>query len=256
MRIGYREYKSKVKSQQIPVPVIPDGYRECSDCKEVKELNEINFRKNCGERRYYCNRCDECQKIIDKEYAQVKRWEEKQKKQIEYSTNPEYKQCSDCMEYQPLDNYYLNKNGHHIKRCKECHGKMYKEYKNQKLIDTGGADSYYKEPNRYWDEEQKKNVFMVMEALGWIFDEPTGIWNKPGIKENGVFINMVLENKPKRKTSYPHGRKIKSGVWNNTDKIVKLIEEGYTYNDVADTFDCSHTTIRLVVTKYRNGEKP
>jgi len=193
MRIGYREYKLKVKSQQTPVPVIPD----------------------------------------------------------------DWKQCCDCMVYQPLENYYLNKNKNHIKRCKECHGKMYREYKNQKLIDTGGADSYYKEPNKYWDEEQKKNVFMVMEALGWIFDEPTGIWNKPGIKENGVFINIISTDKPKRKRpSVPHGRKIKSGVWNNTDKIVKLIEEGYTYNDVADTFDCSHTTIRLVITKYRNGEKP
>jgi hypothetical protein len=169
----------------------------------------------------------------------------------------DWKQCSDCMVYQPLDNYYLNKNKNHIKRCKECHGKMYKEYKNQKLIDSAGSDRFYKEPNRYTDEEQRKNVFMVMEAFGWIFDEPTGIWNKPGVKENGVFINMVFENKPKRKRpSVPHGRKIKSGVWNNTDKIVKLIEEGYTYNDVADTFDCSHTTIRLVVTNYRNEKKP
>jgi hypothetical protein len=191
-------------------------------------------------------------------YKRSKKLEKQLPQQTPVPVIPDdWKQCCDCMVYQPLDNYYLNKNKNHIKRCKECHGKMYREYKNQKLIDTGGADSYYKEPNKYWDEEQKKNVFMVMEALGWIFDEPTGIWNKPGIKENGVFINIISTDKPKRKRpSVPHGRKIKSGVWNNTDKIVKLIEEGYTYNDVADTFDCSHTTIRLVITKYRNGEKP
>jgi hypothetical protein len=191
-------------------------------------------------------------------YKRSKKLEKQLPQQTPVPVIPDdWKQCCDCMVYQPLDNYYLNKNKNHIKRCKECHGKMYREYKNQKLIDTGGADSYYKEPNKYWDEEQKKNVFMVMEALGWIFDEPTGIWNKPGIKENGVFINIISTDKPKRKRpSVPHGRKIKSGVWNNTDKIVKLIEEGYTYNDVADVFDCSHTTIRLVITKYRNGEKP
>ena len=192
MRIGYREYKLKIKSQPIPEPVIPD----------------------------------------------------------------DWKQCCDCMVYQPLDNYYLNKNKNHIKRCKKCHVNIYRENKKQKLIDTGGSDRFYKEPNRYTDEEQRKNVFMVMEAFGWIFDEPTGIWNKPGVKENGVFINMVFDNKPKRIYTPSVGRKIKSGVWNNTDKIIKLIEEGYTYNDVADSFDCSHTTIRLVVTKYRNGEKP
>jgi hypothetical protein len=193
MRIGYREYKLKIKPQPIPVPVIPD----------------------------------------------------------------DWKQCYECMVYQPLDNYYLNKNGNHIKRCKNCHVKLNREKVQDKIEMSGGANSYYKQPNRYWDEEQRKNVFMVMEALGWIFDEPTGIWNKPGVKENGVFINMVFDNKPKRKRpSVPHGRKIKSGVHNNIDKIVKLIEEGYTYNDVADTYDCSHTTIRTIVTNYRNGKKP
>ena len=193
MRIGYREYKLKIKPQPIPVPVIPD----------------------------------------------------------------DWKQCYECMVYQPLDNYYLNKNKNHIKRCKKCHVNIYRENKKQKLIDSAGSDRFYKEPNRYTDEQQRKNVFMVMEVLGWIFDEPTGIWNKPGVKENGVFINMVFDNKPKRKrSSVTHGRKIKSGVHNNIDKIVKLIEEGYTYNDVADTFDCSHTTIRSIVTNYRNEKKP
>jgi hypothetical protein len=191
MRIGYREYKSKVKSQQIPVPVIPD----------------------------------------------------------------DWKQCSDCMVYQPLDNYYLNKNKNHIKRCKECHVKMYRENKKQKLIDTGGSDRFYKEPNRYTDEEQRKNVFMVMEAFGWIFDEPTGIWNKPGVKENGVFINMVLQNKPKRRATFGGGRKIKKGVWNSIDKIIKLIEEGYSYSDIADIYCCSHTLIRSVISNYRNEKR-
>jgi hypothetical protein len=98
---------------------------------------------------------------------------------------------------------------------------------------------------------------MVMELLGWIFDERTGIWNKPGVKENGVFINIVPVVKKERKVRQTNmGRKIKSGVWNNTERIVKLIEEGYTYFDVADVFDCSHTTIRSVVTRYRNEKKP
>ena len=91
MRIGYNQYKSKVKSQQIPVPVIPDDWKQCSDCKE----------------------------------------------------------------YQPLDNYYLNANGNHIKRCKTCHGKMYKECKEEKLSNKGGSDRYYEQPNRYFDEEDK-----------------------------------------------------------------------------------------------------
>ena len=45
MRIGYREYKLKIKSQQIPVPVIPDGYKQCSDCNEYKPITEEKLRK-------------------------------------------------------------------------------------------------------------------------------------------------------------------------------------------------------------------
>jgi hypothetical protein len=211
MRIGYRQYKMRIKEQKRLLEELP---------KEEKIIQTV---------------------VLELE--------------PEVFTIPDnHKQCSDCMEYQPLDNYYLNRYGNHIKRCKSCHVKLNREKVRDKIEMNGGADSYYKEPNRYWDEEQKKNVFMVMEALGWIFDEPTGIWNKFGIKENGVFINMVLENKPKKKPSIGGGRKIKKGVWNSVDKIVKLIEEGYTYDDVAETFCCSHTLIRLVISKYRNGE--
>jgi uncharacterized protein (DUF433 family) len=191
MRIGYKEYKLKIKTQQIPVPVIPDNH----------------------------------------------------------------KQCSTCMEYKHITDFYLSHAKNPVKTCKSCYKKYHRDKVDEKISMNGGSSSYYAEPNKYFDEEQKKNVFMVMEALGWIFDEPTGIWNKPGIKENGVFVNMVLENKPKKIYSRPHGRKIKSGVWNNTYKIVKLIEEGYTYDDVAEVFDCSHTLIRTVITQYRNEKK-
>jgi hypothetical protein len=190
MRIGYNEYKKKIRPQQTQVPVIPDDWKQCSDCKE----------------------------------------------------------------YQPLDKFYLNKYGNHIKRCKECHVILYKKKKQEKKTLDGGSSSYYQEPNKYWDDEQKEQVFSLMKVLGWIFDSSTGIWNKPKIKENGVFINMVLENKPKRVYTPGGGRKIKKGVWNSVDNIIKLIKEGHNYSDVADIYGCSHTLIRMVVSKYRNGE--
>jgi hypothetical protein len=255
MRLGYREYKLKVKSQQIPVPVIPDGHKQCSDCKEIKELNEINFRKNCGTKRYYCNRCDECQKYIDKIYAQTKRDNEKAQKQVEYLTNPDYKQCSDCNEYKPITDYYLSHAGNPVRKCKVCYKKYHRDKVEHKFRENGGTNHYYKDPDRYTTQEQKEQVFMVMEVLGWTYTD--GVWWKEGIKDkDNVWTNIIPTDKPKRKQStIRHGRKIKSGVWNNTDKIVKLIEEGYTYLDVADVFDCSHTTIRTVVSKYRNEKR-
>lgn len=191
MRLGYREYKLKIKSQQIPVPVIPDNH----------------------------------------------------------------KQCSTCMEYKHLTDFYLSHAKNPIKICKICHKKYYRKRVDEKISMNGGSSSYYSDPNKYFDNEQKEQVFSLMVSFGWIFDESTGIWNKPGVKENGVFINMVLQNKPKRVSTPGGGRKIKKGVWNSIDNIMKLIEEGHSYSDIADIYCCSHTLIRSVVSNYRNEKR-
>lgn len=191
MRLGYREYKLKIKSQQIPVPVIPDNH----------------------------------------------------------------KQCSTCMEYKHLTDFYLSHAKNPIKICKICHKKYYRKKVDEKISMNGGSSSYYSDPNKYFDNEQKEQVFSLMVSFGWIFDESTGIWNKPGVKENGVFINMVLQNKPKRVSTPGGGRKIKKGVWNSIDNIMKLIEEGHSYSDIADIYCCSHTLIRSVVSNYRNEKR-
>ncbi len=154
------------------------------------------------------------------------------------------KQCATCMEYKTYDNYYLSHTGKPVKMCKPCYVKYHRDKVEDKFRENGGKDQYYKEPDRYTTQEQKDQVFMVMEALGWTYTD--GVWWKEGIKDkNKVWTNIVPTVKKERKIRQTNmGRKIKSGVWNNTDKIVKLIEEGYTYFDVADVFDCSHTTIR------------
>jgi transposase len=169
------------------------------------------------------------------------------------------KQCSTCMEYKTLDNYYLSHSGKPVKMCKVCYKKYHRDKVEHKFKENGGKDHYYKDPDRYTTQEQRDQVFMVMETLSWTYKD--GVWFKKGIKElidgNIVWPNITPTVKKERKTRQTNmGRKIKSGVWNNTDKIVKFIEEGYTYFDVADIFDCSHTTIRTVVSRYRNEKKP
>lgn len=223
----------------------------CNKCKIDQPLEKFDTYFHSNRNKHYTRKiCNPCMKIGYNEYK-LKVKEEKLLEDIH--NNPNYKQCCNCMEYKLLPEFYISATKKAVKMCKSCYVKHYKDKVQQKMEENGGSSRYYEEPNRYFDNEQKEQVFSVMKAFGWIFDEPTGIWNKPGIKENGVFINMVLENKPKKIYSRPHGRKIKSGVWNNTDKIVKLIEEGYTYDDVAEVFDCSHTLIRTVITQYRNG---
>ena len=225
----------------------------CNKCKIEQPDVKFETYYHSTRKKFYTRKiCTPCMRIG---YNKYKLRIKKEKLLLDLKNNPDYKQCTECKEYKLLLEFYLSASRTAVKMCKDCYVKHYNSKAQEKIEDKGGSSSYYADPNKYFDEEQKKNVFMVMEALGWIFDEPTGIWNKPGIKENGVFINMVLENKPKRIYTPGGGRKIKKGVWNNVDKIVKLIEEGYTYDDISDIFDCSHTLIRTVITQYRNEKK-
>jgi transposase len=225
----------------------------CNKCKIDQPKDKFETYYHSTRKKFYTRKiCTPCMRIG---YNKYKFKVKQEKLLIDIQNNPDYKQCCNCMEYKLLPEFYISATKKAVKMCKPCYVKHYKEKAQQKMEENGGRDNYYKEPNRYTSTEQKKQVFLVMEALGWIFDESTGIWNKLGIKENGVFINMVLENKPKRIYPSRGGRKIKSGVWNNTDKIIKLVEEGHTYDDIADIFDCSHTLIRTVVTQYRNEKK-
>lgn len=224
----------------------------CNKCKVERGDKEFDKYWHSTRQRFYirgiCNPC------MREGYRQYKLKVKKDKLLLDIENNPDYKQCTSCLEYKLLPEFYLSKTKKAVKMCKPCYVIHYKNKVQDKMEMKGGSDSYYKEPNRYTSETQRSQVFMVMELLGWEFDGQ--IWNKIGVKENGVFINIKPTEKKKRKSpAIPHGRKIKSGVWNNVDKIIKLIEEGYTYNDVAETFDCSHTTIRTVVTKYRNEKR-
>jgi len=225
----------------------------CNKCKVEREDDKFDKYWHSGHQNHYVRRI--CNPCMREGYKQYKLKIKEQERLKDIKNNPDYKQCTECKEYKLLPEFYLSATRKAVKMCKPCYVIHYKNKAQEKIEDKGGSDSYYKEPNRYFDEEQKKNVFMVMEAFGWIFDELTGIWNKPGVKENGVFINMVFENKPKRIYTPGGGRKLKKGVWNSVDKIIKLIEEGHKYSDVAETFCCSHTLIRKVVSDYRNEKR-
>ena len=221
----------------------------CNKCKVEREDNEFEKYWHSTKGKFYTRRI--CNPCMREGYRQYKFKIKEQERLKDIENNPDYKQCTECMDYKLLGEFYLSGTKKPVKMCKECHVTYYKNKVREKMEMKGGVDSYYKEPNKYTSEIQKSQVFMVMELLGWEFDGQ--VWNKPGVKENGVFINIIPTDKPKRrKPQTPHGRKVKSGIWNNVDKIVKLIEEGYSYSDVAETFDCSHTTIRSMITKIRN----
>lgn len=230
----------------------------CNKCKNEREDNQYETYFHSTRGKHYTRKiCNPCMREGCRLFKQKNKLDKQIPQQIPVPVIPDNtKQCATCMEYKTFDNFYLSHAGNPVKMCKPCYVQYHRNKVEHKYKENGGKDQYYMECDRYTTQEQKDQVFMVMEALGWTYTD--GVWWKEGIKDkNKVWTNITPIVKKERKTRQTNmGRKIKSGVWNNTDKIVKFIEEGYTYFDVADIFDCSHTTIRTVVSRYRNEKKP
>lgn len=238
---------------------------KCNKCNIDKPIEEYSLdkQKNKVYRKKYCTECFREQARNWKKLNKVKKElviDIPQQKEIiqpeVLELQPVYKECFDCKVIKPLDKFYLNNRKNPIRSCKICYNKKYKKTVEQNNKERGGSERVCVHPNNYSDIWQKKQVFLVMKAFGWIFDEGTGIWNKPGFKENGVFINIIPIEKKKRKSpSSGGGRKLKTGIWNNVDDIIRLVEIGHTYNDIAEVYNCSHTMIRRVVSKYRDEKR-
>lgn len=158
--------------------------------------------------------------------------------------------CPQCKKDVPLTGYYkstINRKGSY---CAACLRKNQNERNYKKVMSEGGSERIPTKPNIYVDEFQKAQTFMVLERLGWIFNEDTGIWSKEGVKtKDNVWLNIIPQPRTKRRPSGILTKK-KHGVHNYIPEIIKQKEQGLTYYELADIYCCSHTTIRMIVNRY------
>jgi Mor family transcriptional regulator len=165
-----------------------------------------------------------------------------------------YKECHTCNEIKPIIEFYNSAYKNPLRNCKVCYKKYHTDKIAQQMENKGGSDAYYADPDRYTSTIQKVQTFMVMELCGWTYTD--GVWWKKGIKTVDK-VWECFEERPKviRKKQSNAGRKIKKGVWNCKDDIIKRIEAGERYSDVADIYECSHTTLRTIISEYRNEKR-
>ena len=94
-------------------------YAKCTCCWQRKQLNEENFYKNCWNKTYwFLPNCISCFK----------------KKQEQIKKQKEWKTCSGCWVFKPIDEFYKDstQSSWYSSRCKECKSKYYKERCNKK----------------------------------------------------------------------------------------------------------------------------
>jgi len=204
--------------------------------------------------RRYCKTCFKEQQSVYKESIRNKKITQPVSPEpptIDNSNNPNYYNCIDCEEWKLLTDFYLHKTGKPItKRCKLCQKKLDQREADEKRRDNGGSMMVPKIPNTYFDHYQKSNTFELMQLLGYLFDEETGIWWKEGVKHivNGqpVFINIKKRKRKNQKLTEEDCR-----------LIHKLYNDGHNYKEIAKMTSRNPSTVYKRLVEYEpNYKKP
>lgn len=239
----------------------------CSKCKIEKELDEFSkyfhSKQNKERIRGYCKSCFSQQQKIVKQNL-------KNKKKIQpvedltpiitipievpnYLNNPDYKKCNTCQEWKLVDefHYHSKVTGIRFTTCKVCQKIKDNEIYQRELEERGGNDRIKVKPNDYQDKYQKEQTFMVMEVLGYTYNEDCGVWTKPGVKEL-IDGNIVFPKVKKKRKLGVYDSRITYDILN---KIIQLKERGLSYDKIGDKLGIASTTAFKHYTKWQNKSK-
>jgi hypothetical protein len=212
----------------------------CTKCEKEKELDQYQKYFHSSQQKWRVRgECTDC-------YYKTRL--KRKNPNLYYENHPDYKKCKTCSTWKLVDEFHFHSRvtGLRFTECKLCQNEKDKIKYQQELEEKGGSEKIHTKPNNYKDKWQKEQTFMVMEVLGYIYDEGTGIWTKPGVKEliNGKIVFSKI-NKNRKLGKY------NSKVATNKVQLMKeLRDKGLSYNKIADILDISDTT----VFKYLNGK--
>jgi hypothetical protein len=236
--------------------------KQCTKCKVEKELDQFQkYWHSTQQKERIRGECTEC---LYKQRNERKRLKQKETEliqvsirteiiqpvvpeleievSIDYSDNPDYKQCIKCKEYKTKDKFYKDGRDSRFNRCKICIKKKDDADREKELIENGGSLLISPKPNTYKDKYQKELVFQFLPLCGWIFNEEKQIWWKPGLKdENGKFFNL----KPKKRKTPPRLNIKRKPKYNNEEiiEMKRLKDNGESLKSIADKFNCTLPTI-------------
>jgi len=214
----------------------------CNKCKIEKEDNCFYTYFHKVQQKFRTRSiCTECEYARSREYKKKVRKKEivptirifkskiipieLQEPIPDITLNPNFKLCRSCKEYLPLEHFYPAQRNMSAS-CKEC---AYEEYVKRKLEkNKQGYDCDTKKPNTYTSEEQKIEVFMIMEIMGWTYND-NGVWSKPGIKDkNNKWDNINKKYLNKRKNPR-HSQKNLKSIYK--DKILPEVKLKFKHFD-------------------------
>jgi ribosomal protein L13 len=228
----------------------------CSKCNIEKEKDKFQTYWHSTQQKHHTRKeCTECFYKQRNERKRLKRLEDKLNKvsipteiiqpevpelEIDYSNNPEYKQCIGCKEYKLKNNFYKDGRESRFNRCKACIKIKDNKEREQELIENGGSLQISPTPNTYKDKYQKELVFQFLPLCGWKFNEDKGIWWKPGIKnEDGTFVNIK-----------PYKKKISNITKEQVQQMLQYKRRGMKIGLIAGYMGLSISNVSFWLQKY------
>lgn len=234
----------------------------CTKCSVDKPLDqyETYFHRpqNKLRTRKYCRDCFKEQKKLYRESIKMKEIIQPVVPELEIevvnplSTNPNYKLCRTCQEYIHIDDYY-----HHGESkkttyldCRKCCNKREadkrRKERQEAIENGGGSEMVSSKPNTYKDIYQKEQTFMVMQVLGYTYQD--GVWLKPGTKEliNGKLVfSKLRKNKHKTNGNIDYNDELWDTIW-------KDFNDGISQRQISIKYGYSTTTICQYIKRKKN----
>jgi hypothetical protein len=123
--------------------------------------------------------------------------------------------------------------------------------REEELEMNGGSERVPRKPNEYVDKYQKEQTFMVMQVLGYTYNEETGIWTKPGVKEV-IDGKIVFPNIKKENRLGIYRTKLSSSI---VKEIIEYRNRGWNNQKIADKLGISDTTVFKYYKKWTDTSK-
>jgi hypothetical protein len=208
----------------------------CTVCEQDKEIKQFQTYWHSTQNKMRTRKqCTECLYKIRLKRKNPDKY---------YQDNPNYHKCNTCRDWKLIKEFYTSNDEIYSNRCRVCTKELDRTKRREYLEQSCGSEKVLMRPNKYMDEYQKNCTFNLMETLGYTFDEPTGIWTKPGVKE-------IVDGKPyfpNMKTGYrTPGTHITTEM---VHKMVELRKLNWGFNKIADKLGISDTTVFNHLKKY------
>lgn len=203
--------------------------RECRKCIMLKSIEEFAsyVHKKTGNlyTRHICQDCFRAQKQ-------------------EYKKSIKPRLCIECNEIKQVryfPNYKsLGLGDKRHKICKVCTAAITKEknrHINNKREENG--EPVLNLPNTYRNEQQRIDGHELMTALGFTFNEDSGIWSKEGFKNpDGTFVRIEEKKRLKKEIRLKEIEEL--DVWS---KIRYLREQGHSINQISIDIGVNYTAV-------------